>query len=316
MSRLFICERLERGAIAPSERDQVIELINLVQPHVPWSSENFEWQYFGGPAGPARLYVARDGGRVISFYAAVLHRLQLRSEVVEGWMVQDVMTHPTYRRQGLLHQLAGLCLDDLRASRGVGYAFPNNLSELSFLRTGWNNWGTIPNWSCSALREERFSAAPRQCDGFDTVATEIWDQTGIIFGVRRDAPYLNWRYAKPGQKYFRFVADGSGVLVLKPYESEKGLRVHVCEVFACASEEPLVAELIRFAMQWASARGAIELTAWMPKQHRYARQLEAGGLRWDGSSTRMVVVTSPPEMDQVVEDRASWYLTHGDSDVY
>jgi hypothetical protein len=134
--------------------------------------------------------------------------------------------------------------------------------------------------------------------------------------VRRDAAYLNWRYSKPGQQYVRFVLGDAAVLVLKLYISQESAKVHVCEVFSRSTEEGLVADLVRFATAWAHRRGASTVTAWMPSQHRYARQFETAGLRWDAASERMVIITSPPELAGFVQNHANWYLTQGDSDVY
>lgn len=316
MNETAFYDGLELGPMAGDEIDQVLALINVVQPNVPWSREYFDWQYFGNPAGAAKLYVARDGGHVVSLYSAVLQRMQVSDRLMHGWMVQDVMTHPTHRGRGLLHRLAELCLASLRASHSIGYSFPNNQSERSFLRSGWHQWGSVPWWSRDLASEEAASVDPQESATFDVVVTHVWNASGLRFGVRRDMAHLNWRYCKPGQRYTRFVLDDRGVLVVKLYDAAEERRGHICDVFVRASEEETVSELIRFAAKWAAQRGATTLTAWMPHEHRYARHFEAAGLSYRPSASRLVVITAPADVEPFIKNPANWYLTQADSDVY
>jgi GNAT superfamily N-acetyltransferase len=182
------------SAVADDEAGQVLALINTVQPHVPWSVEQYDWQYRQNPAGKSQLFAARHDGRVVSFYAAVVQRFQLGERLIQGWMVQDVMTHPDYRGRGLLHKLGEVCLQALRAEGAIGYAFPNNQSEKSFLRLGWHEWGAVPWWRAD-VRDIAPSAlaALAPVEEFDASATAIWLNSGLTFGIRRDAAHLEWR---------------------------------------------------------------------------------------------------------------------------
>ena len=38
------------------DTNSILELINLIQPNIPWSKEYLEWQFFECPTGPAIIY--------------------------------------------------------------------------------------------------------------------------------------------------------------------------------------------------------------------------------------------------------------------
>ena len=289
---------LEEGDVAEARA-----LINLVQPHAPWSSEHFDWQFRASPAGHATIFAAWEGPRLIGLYCAAPAVLQLRGAVAKAARVQDVMTHPDWRGRGVLHALAEICRDWMRERAIRGYAFPNERSQGSFLRLGWDGTLRVPWWTspidAADARDESIAVS---CAAYDARATAIWEAAEIDHAIRRDAAYLNWRYSKPRSRYEKLILRDDTVLVLKQYES----TVHVCDLFAPADRAGAVADALRFARGWGARRGARRLTAWLPCDHRDAPQFEEAGMTWEANVARVVVTL----------DERLHYVSHSDNDIY
>ncbi|HEU4628917.1 MAG TPA: GNAT family N-acetyltransferase [Gemmatimonadaceae bacterium] len=307
-------ETIERAT--PADEPALLALINLIQPHVPWNTAHLRWQFFEPPAGSARLYVVRDGGDIISLYAAVPQRLRTPTGLAATWMIQDVMTRPDFRGRGLLHRLGARCLEEIRADGATGYTFPNKLSEGSFRRLGWTAWAPVPARSTELqARPERVAQAPVDpiTGAFTDDDGAAWEASALGVGVQRDAAFLDWRYRKPGQTYDRYrVRGGRGFLVLKTYDAPTGRTVHLCDVVLRADARDALPALLRFVLAFAGVRGARRVTAWLPAGHPYADAFDDAGLRLDADVDRHVFLTGPTG----VAPGAPWHLTQGDSDVY
>jgi GNAT superfamily N-acetyltransferase len=304
------------GTADERDSEQLLALINLVQPHVPWDARHLHWQFFAPAAGPARLYVVRDAGRIVSLYVAVPHILEQGGQARRSFMIQDVMTHPAYRGGGFLHELGRVCLSEIQAAGDLGHTFPNERSEGSFRRNGWTELCRVPQWSASVVEKGSFHAAIEPWAGpFDADTDALWAEAGLDTGVRRDSAYLQWRYSKPGVHYQRYKIDGNrGLLVLKPYRGTKSL-LHICELIVRAPSRVLIGDVLRFCFSTARMLGAEALTAWLPPEHPYAAAFADAGLLFN-SSNRTVFVTGPRDILPALCDERRWHLTHGDSDVY
>lgn len=307
--------KVASGKAGENDADELLALINLVQPHIPWDSQRLHWQFFSPPAGPARLYVVRESGRIVSLYAAVPLAVQHAGGVRRSFMIQDVMTHPKYRGRGYLHELGRICFADLRAGGDLGHTFPNERSEGSFRRNGWTALCRVPEWTMALAEHSGSHARVQPCDAFGAQADEIWAEAGLDTGVRRDCAYLEWRYSKPGVAYQRYAIEGDrGFLVLKLYSGDRKL-LHICELVVRASARGLIPGVLRFCFSTGYRLGAQTLTAWLPPQHPYAAAFAAAGLGFQRGN-RTVFVTAPADLLPGLGEERRWLLTQGDSDVY
>ena len=320
---------LEGFKVTLATRDDaasILGLINFVQPGIPWTEKHLNWQFFDTPSGPSILYLIRNSrGKLVSLYSAVSQQIRVAGRNIPARMIQDVMTHPESRGKGFLHHLAELCLQDLKSSGTVGYTFPNERSEKSFRRTGWNELCAVP-WR---IKQLELAGVPsnRSVPGkleiealkapFGKEATRIWDESGLAVGVNRDAAYLNWRYSKPNANYFRFMVDGDcGILVLKLYSEGQRRTLHICDLLVKASHRSLVPQVLDFCNQFAGTNAAKTLTAWLPKGHAYAAAFDDKGLGMREGTTRYVFVCPVKEYASELADSQLWHLSQGDSDVY
>src|SRR5262249_50976617 len=124
--------------------EEILKLMQLVHPSVPRSMDLLRWQYFTEDI-PSCIYTARTQQRIVAIYCAVSACMTIAGEKKTAGMVQDVMTHPDFRGRGLLHALARQYFDGLIDSGEIGYSFPNQLSQGSFLRTGWSRLCKVPD---------------------------------------------------------------------------------------------------------------------------------------------------------------------------
>ena len=307
-------------AATPADKQAVLSLINLIQPHIPWSSQHYDWQFLQGPAGPAEVRIIEADDRVVSLYVGTRKNLWVDGTVVPGIMVQDVLTHPEYRGRGFLNGMAAAFLAEMRDWGDYGYTFPNKLSENSFRRTGWTELMRIPALQL-ALSGTGGKATTHgglsEIASFDSSVDAIWRNAELRIGALRDAPYLNWRYGRPQTVYRRFLIDNDrGFVVLKLYDRGDSKVMHVCDLVLRADARQLCTEVLTEICAIAIGAGAGLLTAWLPAGHPYRSQFQAAGLLPDLSNDRFAFTTGPEHALGSLATSSSWHITQGDSDVY
>jgi hypothetical protein len=305
-----------------TDKTALLELINVVQPHIPWDSEDFDWQLLAGPAGPAEIRVIEVDGRIVSLYVGTRKLLWVQGEVVPAFMVQDVLTHPEYRGRGFLNGLASAFLNEMRAQGVCGYTFPNKSSENSFRRTGWTELSGVPAMTSTLNSQDGGNSLHRsgllsRIERFGSSMDQIWPDAGISVGVLRNAEYLNWRYSRPRTQYHRFlIDDDAGFLVLKFYDRGDIKLMHVCDLVLRSRAKHLAVAVLEEARRLALESGVRGATAWVPGGHPLRDAFEASGFAADSTTDRFVFVTgSEQALPQLVTAR-TWHLSQGDSDVY
>lgn len=307
-------------AATAADKPAVLTLINLIQPHIPWSSEHYEWQFFEGPGGPAEVRIIEADDRVVSLYVGTRKKLWVDGDVVRGVMVQDVLTHPEYRGRGFLNGMAAAFLAEMRESGDYGYTFPNKLSENSFRRTGWTELMPIPALQLS-LPDSGGRSGPSgqlsEIPSFESTVDACWHNATLRIGVLRDAAYLNWRYGRPKTTYRRFLIEGDrGYTVLKLYDRGDSKVMHICDLVLRDDARRLCPSVLSEICSIAINAGAGLLTAWLPVGHPYRADFEAVGLSPDTSNDRFSFTTGPQVALGLLAQHSNWHLTQGDSDVY
>ncbi len=255
------------------DADALLELINLVQPHVPWNRKFLEWQYFEVPSGPARVYVVEIDSRIVAQYANVPFPLVTEAgKVAMSWTIQDVMTHPDFRGQGMLHALGDRAYKEMSDAGDYGFIFPNQKSAGSFQRSnGWHQLCSVPFRTASLASVSRSSSAT--LIPVDSARQLQVPKLPVRFGRLRSADYLDWRYRKPGQQYQLYnVGESDGCIVLKRYEHEDGPVMHLCDIVLTDSDR--VRSVLNAAMALSASEGAEQFTAWMTQGRLGARFCE------------------------------------------
>ncbi|MEO0650857.1 MAG: GNAT family N-acetyltransferase [Planctomycetota bacterium] len=317
------------------------------------------WRYDGGPHGGALSVVSRPpGGEAISGYACSPRRVLChgQDESLVG-ETGDVMTHPDWRKRGIFSALDRACMQAAgEAGWSIVFGLPNRRSAHIFLELGWERIGTIRPWTFVLTLDERARALRlpegrlaalalpltiRECQAGErrlrraagalraTPADRFPDQVEALskrvepkfpFMVRRDAPYLNWRFVDNPSGVHRLLlvhrenGELAGYAVVQvPDERGLGYLVDVLAPEQDARAAAFVGALDRLRELGASAvqATAIDGSWWS------GRLFEAGFLRPKSENYLTVIrYVHDPEhpLSGASADASTWYLTDGDRD--
>jgi hypothetical protein len=204
----------------------------------------WKWQYMNSPAGPGKIRLAVDNGKIAGQYAVVPMHMQVQAAAVLGTLSLDTMTHPDYRRQGMFTILANELYEQLgKGDIPITYGFPNDNSLGGFVKKlEWTHICTLPiyvkpinlakiveqaiskRWLAKAaypLAEIAGAVVSRKSmpssetvgkldwiERFDQSADELWQRAYAPnkIAVTRDAKYLNWRYFDNPKRDYRAIA--------------------------------------------------------------------------------------------------------------
>ena len=309
---------LEIVELDESDCGKVLELINSVQPHIPWSEEHFHWQYFGRSGHQSMLYGAIYEKNLVGFYAAVKNNFQFEISIRDAYLIQDVMTAEEFRGQGILHLLGEVCSAEIDRSGGVGFTFPNEKSANSFRRLGWTEVMGVPLWEakCGPVHgttTERVS----EVSVFEDSVNQIWDESGLSLGVLRDAEYLNWRYSKPGVQYLKYiVGDFAGYFVLKLFTGDHEPRLHLLDLVLKEEYVEVAREVLNFVFFTANELKVSSVTCWLPVGHKYESYFSKSGFSKTSSLNRSIFVRNKVNQIDLLPKDGEWHFSQGDSDVF
>jgi hypothetical protein len=197
----------------------------------------WEWQHRRNPSNPSGvpdIWVAREGPTVVGQYPTVPVRVSIKGLEIEGAWGTEALVAPERDRQGLDEALlrawdrnsgallafgvsaeSRAILDRLRwpVSRPV----PCLVKPLTRRALRLPNMPTAVNQTLSVLSHPFVQVVARsrplwaECEPirrFDSSFTALWERLAARFDltVRRDAPYLNWRYVEPPHVRYSIVA--------------------------------------------------------------------------------------------------------------
>jgi hypothetical protein len=204
----------------------------------------WNWQFRDNPAGLPKIRVAVADGSIVGHYAVIPVHMEFLGKPVLGTLSLDTMTHPDYRRQGMLTTLANELYADLgRSGFPITYGFPNDNSFDALIdKLQWTYLCSLPVY-VKPLRpgaivdrviSNRVLAAAarplaevgaalvsrpitlmdsarskiRWLAGFDERVDDLWraayDRKKIA--LSRGAAFLNWRYFLNPKRGYRAVA--------------------------------------------------------------------------------------------------------------
>jgi hypothetical protein len=317
----------------------------------------WDWQYLRNPNcpdGTPEIWVAREGPTVVGQYATMPVRLHVRDRDVCASWGMDVMVAPERQRQGLGEVLFRTWDEHVGASLGLGLS---QSSYRLFKKLQWPDVGPVPcmvkpltrralrrrSWpmpvnrfvSAVTLPLIRLLTRARPSEGqidpirrFDESFTQLWEGVAPRFdlAVRRDAAYLNWKYAEPPHVRYNIVvlrgARASGTSADRP----RGYAVyrHI--------QEPRfrVTLLVDFLVDPEDSEGLGALLSWVDRDAREAdsdkirafamhtgfrQELKRAGYFQVKSTMEFVTKINAVPVDAAFyENRDRWHVTLGDSD--
>lgn len=310
----------------------------------------WEWQYRrnpNNPGGEPEIWIAREGPAIVGQYATMPVRLAIKGREVNASWGMDVMVAPERQRRGLGEVLFRTWDRNVGASLGLG------LSEASyrlFQKLRWPDVGPVPclvkPLSRRAFRHPRWpmpinrlisfltwplvlivsrarplSAEVRVLQRFDDSFTELWERLKPKFdvAVRRDAAYLNWKFATaPHVRYCiaALVRDGKteGYAVYRHVREPRGRVTLLVDFLADPDDEQGVETLLRWIDREARQADSDKIRTFA-MHAAFRRILRKSGYFVVKSTMEFVIKVNGTDVSPAFyENTDRWHVTLGDSD--
>ena len=310
----------------------------------------WQWQYGRNPNNPGQepeIWIAREGTTIVGQYATMPVRLKVRDAEVQGSWGMDVMVAPERQRRGLGEVLFRTWDRNVGASLGLG------LSEASYRRfqkLRWPDVGPVacfvkpltrralrrPEWPVllnrivSALtlpivriiaRNRPLRAEVRLLQRFDDSFTELWESIAskFDFAVRRDAAYLNWKFANAPHVRYSIAAlrrndRNVGYAVYRHLQEPRGRVTLLVDFLTDPDDEDGFGTLLGWIDREARRADSDKIRAFA-MHAAFRRVLKRSGYFQVKSTMEFVVkvnaVDVPPSF---YEETDNWHITLGDSD--
>ncbi len=336
----------------PDDRRQVEALYRRVFGHDSADANRlrWEWQYRRNPNSSATeplIWIAREGHTVVGQYAAMPVRVAVKGREIDAAWGMDVMVAPERQRQGLGETLFRTW------DRSVGAALGLGLSDASyrlFQKMSWPDVGPVPclvkplsrralrrpNWpvglnrfvSAITLPWIRLVARARPLQGevrtfrsFDDSFTRLWERVGgkFDFAVRRDAAYLNWKYAHAPHVRYSLAAlwrdaEPAGYVVYRHAREPRGRVTLLVDFLADPADTAAVLTLLRWVDREARHADSDKIRTFAMHEG-FRKLLRKSGYYSVKSSMEFVAkINAVPVPQDFYKDPSGWHVTLGDSD--
>jgi hypothetical protein len=310
----------------------------------------WDWQYRRNPnnaGGEPEIWIAREGTTIVGQYATMPVRLAVKGREVNGSWGMDVMVAPERQRQGLGEVLFRTWDRNVGASLGLG------LSEASyrlFQKLRWPDVGPVPCFvkplTRRAFRNPRFPvpinrlisavtlpivlvvsrtrplrAEVKPIPRFDDSFTALWETLAPKFdvSVRRDAAYLNWKFASAPHVRYSLAAllregKAAGYAVYRHLYESRG-RVTLLVDFLADPDEPSdLATLLRWVDREARQADSDKIRTFATHA-AFRRVLRRSGYFQVKSTVEFVIKINGVDVPPGFYDSTdAWHVTLGDSD--
>lgn len=315
------------------------------------SRRRWRWQYLENPnaGGDPAIWVAREDGRALGQYASMPVRLWWGGREVDASWGMDVFVRAEARGKGVGAALFTTWSDNVQVALGLGLT-PSSYGLFRKLR--YDDVGPVPFYfrpldaralmrrrlgpglgdvaglavaaGLALWRPERRRSSPgvavRRVERFDEGADALWERArgGYAMCVRRDAAYLDWKYARcPHRAYdlreARRGADLCGYSVSR-HEDYRGARLGwIVDLFTAAADDEARDALLGDVLDGFRQAGVARVQAFA-MHALVGRSLRRRGFL-GGRSPMQFCVRARGDSGDVLGRRGDWHVVFGDSDM-
>jgi GNAT superfamily N-acetyltransferase len=315
------------------------------------SRRRWRWQYLENPqtGGAPAIWVAREDGQVLGQYASMPVRLWWAGREVDASWGMDVFVREEARGKGVGAALFTTWSDNVEVALGLGLT-PSSYGLFQKLR--YDDVGPVPFFfrpldaralmrrrlgrglgdlaglalaaALRAWRPERRRAHPdlevRVVERLGAGADALWERarTGFAMCVRRDAAYLDWKFARcPHQTYeLREVRRGGELLgyAVSRQQDYRGVRLGwIVDLFTAAPDDDARDALIGAVLDGFRRAGVARAQAFAMHGALGAALRRRGFL--EGRSPMQFCVRARIESGDAVRRPRDWHVCFGDSDM-
>lgn len=290
----------------------------------------WEWLYLHNPNMPGDsplIWLAREGTAIVGQYATMPVRLWVNGVEIDAAWGTDVMVAPEGQRQGLGKRLFGTWDQNVGASIGLGLT---DASDGVFKKLQWPDLGRVPRFvkpiPGGAVRRALARLRPlggevRRVDHFDASFTRLWERVAprFAFVVRRDAPYLEWKYVRVPHLQYSIAAlvredETAGYVVYRHIDEPRGRITALVDFLADPDDPSAMKILLRWVEREAIVAGSSLIRAFATSI-AFQDTLRSSGYQGGPPGMRFVAkinaVSVPPTFYDSFEQ---WHVTLGDSD--
>jgi len=310
----------------------------------------WEWQHRRNPfnrGGEPRIWIAREGPTIVGQYPTLPVRVSLKGIEVDGSWGADAMVAPERDQQGLGEALvrawdrnngAALARSPSPESRAVldRLHFAESRSVACFVKPLTRRALRLPNWptpinsAVSALaypfvqvlaRSRPLRAECEPIRRFDAGFTALWERLAERFdlSVRRDAPYLNWRYFDPPHVRYSAAAlkrqgEVHGYAVYRHIQEPLGRVTLIVDFLTHPDDVSGLKTLLRWVDRAARAEDTDKIRCYTTNDS-FKRVLRRNGYFSVKSSLEVAVKVNAVQVPRGFYDHVeNWHITYGDSD--
>lgn len=310
----------------------------------------WDWQYRRNPynaPGQPTIWVAREGPTVVGHYPTLPVTISLKGLEIEAAWGTDAMVAPERERQGLAEALvrtwdrnsgAVLTLGVSSESRQLldrlhwpePHIVPCLVKPLTRRAVRLPNLPLLVNRVLSAVtlpvvqvvsRSRPLRAECEPIRRFDSSFTALWERLAPKFdlAVRRDAPYLNWRYIEPPHVRYSVVAlkrhgEVHGYAVYRHRHEPLGRVTMLVDFLADPDDVSGIKTLLRWVDRAARAEDADKVRCYV-MHGAFRRVLRRNGYFVVKSALEVGVKINAVQVPRgFYEETAGWHVTYGDSD--
>jgi GNAT superfamily N-acetyltransferase len=310
----------------------------------------WEWQYRrnpNNPRGEPEIWVAREGPAIIGQYATMPVRLSVTGRDIKGSWGTDVMVAPERQRRGIGEVLFRTWDRNVGASLGLGLS---DASHRLFQKLHWPDAGPVPclvkplsrrafrhprwpvpiNRLISAVtwpfvmivaRARPLRAEVRLIQRFDESFTQLWESLAPKFdvAVRRDAAYLNWKFA--GAPHVRYSIAAlvrerrtAGYAVYRHVHEPRGRVTLLVDFLVDPDDEGGLETLLRWIDREARQEDSDKIRTFA-LHAAFRKVLRRSGYFVVKSAMEFVIkINDGQVMSDFYENTDRWHVTLGDSD--
>ena len=310
----------------------------------------WDWEFRRNPATPATgplIWVAREGPALVAHCAAMPVRLWAAGREIDAAWGSDVMVAPERQRQGLGEILFGTWDKSVGASLGLGF---NDASQQLFSKLHWPEVGPVPGlvkpltrrafrratWPTPlnrlvsavtlpivkvASRMRPLADEVRETRTLDEGLTRLWERVRDKFdlAVRRDAPYLRWRYLQPPHVRYSVAllwreGRSEGYVTYRHVHEPRGRVTLIVDFLADPDDERALPTLLRFVDREAKANDSDKIRAFCLNASFRKAFKRSGYFAGKGTLPLVARINAVPVPAGFYSRTDRWHVTAGDSD--
>ena len=310
----------------------------------------WDWEHRRNPSnrtGQPNIWVAREGPTVVAQYRTLPVRVSLRGLEVDGAWGTDALVAPERDRQGLGEALvrawdrnsgAGMTVGASTDSRAVldrlhwpdSHVLPCLVKPLTRRAVRLPNLPMPVNRLISAVtlpvvqivaRSRPLRAECEPIRRFDSSFTALWDRLAPKFdlAVRRDAPYLTWRYLEPPHVRYSIVAlkrqgEVHGYAVYRHRHEPLGRVTMLVDFLVDPDDDAGLKTLLRWVDRAARVEDSDKVRCYV-MHGPFRRVLRRNGYFNVKSTLEVAVKVNAVQVPKGFYDSTDgWHIAYGDSD--